>query len=260
MIILPAIDIKDGQCVRLFQGDYSQVTTYDLDPVQVALRWQSEGASWLHVVDLDGAARGEPVNLPLIREIRSTTALHIEVGGGMRSLEHIENMLATGVDRVILGSVAITNRNLLEEALHLWGDRIVVGLDARNGLVAIAGWHETSTVPATSLAIELRTLGIQRYIYTDIARDGAMQGPNLGALKEMQQKISLPVLTEHKLSYSHMTTKTLLHCSLIASGGNSSLDDLRTVAALGVEGAIVGKALYTGKIDLGTAIRELERS
>jgi phosphoribosylformimino-5-aminoimidazole carboxamide ribotide isomerase len=238
MIILPAIDIKDGQCVRLYQGDYAQVSTYDTDPVKVAQRWQSAGASWLHVVDLDGAAVGQPINKELIRRMRATTSLYIELGGGMRSLKHIEQILDVGIDRVILGTGAITDRALLEEALARWGERIAVGLDARNGQVAISGWRETSQVQATSIATELGEIGVQRFIYTDITRDGALKGPNLDALREIQQVIS---------------------CSLIASGGVSSIDDLRSIAALGIEGAIVGKALYTGDVDLATAIQELER-
>jgi phosphoribosylformimino-5-aminoimidazole carboxamide ribotide isomerase len=238
MIILPAIDIKDGQCVRLYQGDYARVTTYDTDPVQVAQRWQSAGASWLHVVDLDGAAAGYPVNVELIKRMRARTSLHIELGGGMRTLVDIGHILDLGVDRVVLGTVALTNRTLLEEALARWSERIAVGLDARNGRVAISGWRETSQVQATSLATELCASGVQRFIYTDIARDGALKGPNLDALREMQQVIS---------------------CSLIASGGASSIDDLRSIAALNIEGAIVGKALYTGNVDLAVAIQEFER-
>ena len=238
MIILPAIDIKDGQCVRLYQGDYAQVSTYDADPVKVAQRWQSVGASWLHVVDLDGAAAGQPINKELIKRIRANVSVRIEIGGGMRTLEHIGLMLDTGIDRVILGTVALTDRALLEKALARWGECIVVGLDARNGQVAISGWRETSQVQATSLATELGAIGVQRFVYTDIARDGALKGPNLDALREMQQAIS---------------------CSLIASGGVSSIDDLRSIATLGIEGAIVGKALYTGDVDLAAAIRELER-
>ncbi len=238
MIILPAIDIKDGQCVRLYQGDYAQITTYDADPVLVAQRWQSAGASWLHVVDLDGAAAGHPVNIELIRSMRAATSLHIELGGGMRSLDHIGQVLDLGIDRVVLGTVALTHRALLEEALERWGERIAVGLDARKGWVAISGWRETSQVQATTLAAELNANGVQRFIYTDIARDGALKGPNLDALREMQRVIS---------------------CSLIASGGVSSIDDLRSLAMLGIEGAIVGKALYTGYVDLAVAIREIER-
>lgn len=238
MIILPAIDIKDGQCVRLYQGDFAQVSTYDADPVKVAQRWQSAGASWLHVVDLDGAAAGQPINKELIRRIRANVSLHIELGGGMRTLDHIGQMLDLGIERVILGTVALTDRALLEEALACWGERIAVGLDARNDQVAISGWRETSQVQATTLATELCAIGVQRFINTDIARDGALKGPNLDALREMQQAIS---------------------CSLIASGGVSSIDDLRSIAALGIEGAIVGKALYTGGVDLAAAIQEFER-
>jgi len=238
MIILPAIDIKDGRCVRLYQGDYAQVTTYDTDPVQVALRWQNAGASWLHIVDLDGAAQGSPANADLIGRIRETTSLHIEVGGGMRSLADIEQILGLGVNRVILGTVAITDRALLQDALARWGEQIVVGLDARDGWVAISGWRETSKVKAITLAAELCEAGVQRFVYTDISRDGALTGPNLLALKEMQHTIS---------------------CALIASGGVKSLADLQALASLGVEGTIVGKAIYTGDVDLGVAIRELEK-
>jgi phosphoribosylformimino-5-aminoimidazole carboxamide ribotide isomerase len=238
MIILPAIDIKGGQCVRLYQGDYAQVTTYDAEPVQVAQRWQSAGASWLHVVDLDGAAAGHPVNIEVIRRIRAGTVLRIELGGGMRLLAHMQQMFDLGIDRVILGTVALTDRALLAETLARWGERIAVGLDARNGRVAIAGWRETSQVQAASLAVELSASGVQRFIYTDIARDGALKGPNLEGLRQIQQVIT---------------------CPLIASGGVASLDDLRSLAALGIEGTIVGKALYTGDVDLAKAIQEIER-
>ncbi|HEU5228440.1 MAG TPA: 1-(5-phosphoribosyl)-5-[(5-phosphoribosylamino)methylideneamino]imidazole-4-carboxamide isomerase [Ktedonobacteraceae bacterium] len=238
MIILPAIDIKDGCCVRLYQGDYAQSTTYDTDPVQVALRWQEAGASWLHIVDLDGAAAGYPVSAELINKIRATTTLHIELGGGLRALEHIAHMLDLGVERIVLGTVAITDRDLLQEAVRRWDERIVVGIDARDGWVAISGWRETSRVKATTLAEELTAIGVQRFIYTDIARDGALVGPNFQALKEMQQATS---------------------AALIASGGVSSLSDLRTLAELGVEGAIVGRAIYTGDLALAEAIQECER-
>jgi phosphoribosylformimino-5-aminoimidazole carboxamide ribotide isomerase len=238
VIILPAIDIKDGHCVRLFQGDYTQATTYAADPIEVAQRWQLAGASWLHVVDLDGAAAGHPVNIELLTRMRAATSLRIELGGGMRSLAHIQHMLDLGIDRIILSTVALTDRALLKEALTRWREHIAVGLDARDGRVAISGWRETSRVQATSLAAELCAEGVRRYIYTDIARDGALQGSNLDALQEMQRAIS---------------------CSLIASGGVRSLVDLHALAALGIEGAIVGKALYTGDVDLAGAIREIER-
>jgi phosphoribosylformimino-5-aminoimidazole carboxamide ribotide isomerase len=237
MIILPAIDIKDGRCVRLFQGDYAQVTTYDDDPVQVALRWQDAGAKWLHLVDLDGAAEGYPVNADLIKRIRNATSLHIEVGGGMRTLDHIDRLLGLDIDRVVLGTIAITNRTLLQKAVSKWGERIVVGLDARDGWIAISGWRELSRVKAVTLAQELVERGVQRFIYTDIARDGALSGPNLDALAELQRTVS---------------------CSLIASGGVSSTADLLALSRTQVEGAIVGKAIYSGAIDLATAIREVE--
>ena len=240
MKLFPAIDIKDGQCVRLYQGDYSQMTVYASDPVAVARRWQEAGASWLHVVDLDGAKEGQPVNTALIARICQETTLNVEVGGGLRALAHIESTLAAGVQRVILGTAVLTDRALLAQALQRWGEQIVVGLDARAGLVAISGWRETSNVQATELARELSAAGVQRFIYTDIARDAAMQGPNLVALRAMLDA----------LQGSNTT--------LIASGGVSSLADLERLAQLEVEGAIIGKALYVGAIDLAEAVRIIE--
>lgn len=256
MIILPAIDIKDGQCVRLYQGDYDSVTTYAADPVQVAQRWQAAGASWLHVVDLDGAASGQPINLELIKRIRSATALRIEVGGGMRSLAHIEQVLHLGVDRIILGTIALMDRALLVEALQRWGEQVAVGLDARDGWVATAGWRETSRTQATTLAAELQGVGVRRFIYTDIARDGALSGPNLHALQEMQRALAL---RGEKGFAANLPSDDSTACTLVASGGVSSLADLRSLAALHVEGAIVGKAIYTGAVDLVAAIQQIER-
>lgn len=240
MKLFPAIDVKDGQCVRLYQGDYDQMTVYASDPVEVAQRWQAAGASWLHVVDLDGAKEGHPVNTDLIARICQQTSLRVEVGGGLRSLADIEQTLAAGVERVILGTAVLTNRALLDEALQRWHERIVVGLDARSGLVAISGWRETSNVKATELARELSSAGVKRFIYTDIARDAAMQGPNLAALSSMLDALQ--------------GTSS----GLIASGGVSSLEDLKQLARLDVEGAIIGKALYVGAIDLAQAVQEIE--
>src|SRR3989440_7722802 len=192
MIILPAIDIQGGQCVRLYQGDFERVTIYDADPVQAAQRWQAAGARWLHVVALDGGVAGHPLKLEPIAQIRDATALRIELGGGIRPLSHIQQVLDLGIERVILGTVAFTDPALLEEALATWGEQIAVGLDARNGLVAISGWRETTQVQATDLAAELYTVGVRRFIYTDIARDGALQGPNLNALRGMQQRLGHP--------------------------------------------------------------------
>ena len=243
MILLPAIDIKDGKCVRLYQGNFDRLTTYDADPAQVARRWQDAGASWLHIVDLDGAITGQPTNFEVISRIRKGVSLHIEYGGGMRTLAGIQRMVDIGIDRIILGTIAITNRDLLQEALQRWPEHIAVGLDARDGRVAIAGWRETSPVQVTTLASELCASGVQRFIYTDIARDGALQGPNLPGLQTMQTTI----------------TGASPRSALIASGGISTIDDLRAIAQLGIEGAIVGKALYTGAIDLATAIQVCER-
>ncbi len=255
MIILPAIDIKDGQCVRLYQGNYAQVTTYAADPagvVGVARRWQAAGASWLHVVDLDGAASGQPVTLDIIKSIRAATSLHMEVGGGIRLLSHVAEVLAVGVERVILGTAALADRVLLTEALQRWGERIAVGLDARDGWIATSGWRETSRTRATTLAGELRASGVQRFIYTDIARDGALRGPNLQGLQEILKAISWPEREVQAGSAGHAWT-------VIASGGVSSLADLHALAALHIEGAIVGRAIYTGDVDLATALQEIER-
>ncbi|HEU0002880.1 MAG TPA: 1-(5-phosphoribosyl)-5-[(5-phosphoribosylamino)methylideneamino]imidazole-4-carboxamide isomerase [Ktedonobacteraceae bacterium] len=243
MILFPAIDIKDGKCVRLYQGDFDRLTTYDADPVQVARRWQDAGASWLHIVDLDGAITGQPTNFEIIARICKGVSLHIEYGGGMRTLADMQRMLDIGIDRVVLGTIAITNQTLLQEGLQRWPERITVGLDARDGRVAIAGWRETSQIRATTLAGELCVSGVQRFIYTDIARDGALQGPNLPGLQAMQAAIS----------------SAPQRSALIASGGISAIDDLRAIAKLGIEGAIVGKALYSGAIDLATAIQVCER-
>jgi phosphoribosylformimino-5-aminoimidazole carboxamide ribotide isomerase len=240
MILIPAIDLKDGKCVRLYQGDYNKVTVYSTNPVEVARRWQDAGASWMHVVDLDGARDGHPVNSDLIARICQETTLKIEASGGLRTLRQIERMFAMGVERVILGTVVLTNRELLEQALQRWSTRIIVGIDARDGLVAIKGWRETSSVKATELARELSTAGVRRFIYTDITSDAAMRGPNKVALREMLETLK--------------GTGT----SLIASGGVSSLADLQRLAELRVEGAIIGKALYVGAINLAEAVRVIE--
>jgi phosphoribosylformimino-5-aminoimidazole carboxamide ribotide isomerase len=242
MILLPAIDLIDGQCVRLYQGDYSQATTYASDPVEVARKWQEAGASWLHVVDLDGAKAGQPVNTSVIARLCQETDLRIEVGGGLRTLEHIASTLDLGVERVILGTAALADRAMLDQAVQRWGARIVVGIDARDGCVAIRGWRETSSVLAAELAVELGTAGVRTIIYTDIARDGAMQGPNLAALRTMLNALQGS------------------GTALVASGGVSSLADLQQLAELELEGVIVGKALYTGALDLAEAIQVLERS
>jgi phosphoribosylformimino-5-aminoimidazole carboxamide ribotide isomerase len=239
MLILPAIDLQAGRCVRLVQGDFARAQEFSDDPAAVARRWQQAEARWLHVVDLDGAKEGAPRNLEPIRQIRQSTNLSIEVGGGLRSLESVAALFDLGINRAILGTAALKDRRFLRACLARWGDQIAVGIDARNGLVATDGWLETSTTPALALAQELAAEGVARFIYTDIQRDGTLTGPNLASLAQLQQSITQPI---------------------IASGGVSSLADLRALAALNVEGAIVGRALYTGEIDLADAIEALERN
>ena len=239
MLILPAIDLQAGRCVRLVQGDFARAQEFSDDPAAVARRWQAAGARWLHVVDLDGAREGAPRSLDAIQRIRQSVDLSIEVGGGLRSLESVAALFDLGVNRAILGTAAFKDRPFLRACLERWSQQIAVGIDARNGLVATDGWLETSTTPALDLAQELAAEGVARFIYTDIQRDGTLTGPNLAGLEQLQQAINRPI---------------------IASGGVSSLDDLRALAALHVEGAIVGRALYTGEINLAEAIAALERS
>lgn len=239
MLILPAIDLQAGRCVRLVQGDFARAQEFSDDPAAVARRWQAAGARWLHVVDLDGAREGTPRSLDAIQRIRQSVDLSIEVGGGLRSLESVAALFDLGVNRAILGTAAFKDRPFLRACLERWSQQIAVGIDARNGLVATDGWLETSTTPALDLAQELAAEGVARFIYTDIQRDGTLTGPNLAGLEQLQQAINRPI---------------------IASGGVSSLDDLRALADLHVEGAIVGRALYTGEINLAEAIAALERS
>lgn len=237
MLILPAIDVQNGRCVRLMQGDFAQVTQFSDNPSAVARRWQSEGAKWLHVVDLDGARSGAQANLESIRQIREAVSIPIEVGGGLRTLQDVAVLLDLGIDRVILGTASLKDRPFLRTCLERWGEHIAVGLDARSSLVATDGWLETSTVPALTLAQELAAEGAARFISTDIQRDGALSGPNLDALAALVSAINRPI---------------------IASGGVASLADLSALAALGVEGAIIGRALYTGAVKLPEALAAIE--
>ncbi|MCL5961347.1 MAG: 1-(5-phosphoribosyl)-5-[(5-phosphoribosylamino)methylideneamino]imidazole-4-carboxamide isomerase [Chloroflexi bacterium] len=234
MHIIPAVDIKDGKCVRLFQGDYSQVTVFSNDPVEMALRWQEAGARFLHVVDLDGADAGSLVNFEIISRIARSVDMLVEVGGGIRSLDSIERLLGNGVERVILGTVAVENAEMVEDACGRWADRVVVGIDARDGLVAIRGWKQTSTVSALDLGQRMVKLGVGRFVYTDISRDGTLTQPNYQAMGEFVNAAGVPV---------------------IASGGVSSVDQLEPLSQTGVEGVIIGRAIYTGALDLREAIK-----
>jgi phosphoribosylformimino-5-aminoimidazole carboxamide ribotide isomerase len=233
MEIIPAIDLRGGKCVRLFQGDYKQETVFADDPLQVALKWQSLGAKRIHMVDLDGAAAGISVNFEIIKAIASTVKVPTQLGGGMRNLETISRTLEAGVKRVILGTVAVEDPGLVKTACQKYGDGIILSIDARDGLVATRGWLKNTTLKAIDLAREMAAAGVRRFIYTDIKRDGTLSGPNYTALSELMDTIKLPV---------------------IAAGGVSTLENLRILKKTGVEGAIIGQALYTGNIDLKLAL------
>jgi phosphoribosylformimino-5-aminoimidazole carboxamide ribotide isomerase len=239
MHVIPAIDLLDGQCVRLHQGDYDQVTRFSTDPVAQALDWQRQGARRLHLVDLDGARRGEPVNDAVVRAIAAALAIPVQLGGGVRTAERAEELLACGLDRVILGTVALEEPDLVRELARRHPGRIVVGIDARDGRVATRGWLEESTVEATALARRFEGSGVAALITTDIATDGTLTGPNLAFLRAMAEASRIPV---------------------IASGGIGCLDDLLSLLALaplGVEGVIVGRALYDGRVDLAEALQAI---
>lgn len=237
MEIIPAIDIKDGKCVRLYQGDYNQQTIFDEDPMKVALRWRSQGASWLHVIDLDGAATGEPKNITTVENIIKTGDLLIELGGGLRQEKIISNMLHKGVKRVILGTIAIENPTLVKNLCHSFGDAIVVALDAREGMISIHGWKKNTLVDVLFFAKQAMKLGVSRFIYTDIQRDGTLTEPNFESLDKLITELKIPI---------------------IASGGISNLDHVRRLRNLGADAVIIGKALYTGDINLQEAIIESE--
>jgi len=237
MEVIPAIDLLAGKCVRLYQGDYARSQVFNDNPVDTAQQWVEQGATRLHVVDLDGAKQGKVVNLEAIEAITSTISIPIQVGGGLRDRSSIAQLLNLGVQRVILGTVAVEQPQLVADLCQEFPGQIVVGIDARNGRVATHGWLETSEVLATQLATQMQKLGAAAIIYTDIHRDGTLSGPNLEALRELAAEISIPV---------------------IASGGVSSVTDLLSLLALeplGVTGAIVGRALYTGDISLKSAIQ-----
>lgn len=237
MEIIPAIDIRGGRCVRLYQGDYRLETVFPDTPVGFARKWEALGAPRLHVVDLDGAAAGEPRNWQVVGEIVNAVSAPVELGGGLRTLDTVKKALDMGVDRVVLGTAAIENPALIESACRRYGEAIVVGIDARNGRVSVKGWKVDSAVAAEELAGAMASLGAKRFIFTDISRDGALKGPNFEALAALTRAIALPV---------------------IASGGVSSLADLERLDKLGVEGAIIGKAFYTGALDAGEVLRNYQ--
>ncbi|KAB2952662.1 1-(5-phosphoribosyl)-5-[(5-phosphoribosylamino)methylideneamino]imidazole-4-carboxamide isomerase [Heliorestis acidaminivorans] len=237
MIIFPAIDLKEGRCVRLYQGRMTEATVYNDDPVSQAMAWQAQGAQMIHLVDLDGAFEGVPQNMTAIKAILDNLTVAVQIGGGIRDMATIDKYLNLGVSRIILGTAALKNPDLFATACEKYGSRIVLGLDARDGWVATDGWAGTSEVTALELAVEMKKLGATRVIYTDISKDGTMEGPNLKATADLARKTGL---------------------KFIASGGFATIDDVKEAAALhsdGIEGAILGKSIYTGSINLPEAIK-----
>lgn len=239
MIIYPAIDLKNGQCVRLYKGDMKKETIYNDNPAAQALEWARSGFSWVHVVDLDGAVNGAPANHSAVRKIIESVDVPVQLGGGIRTMAQIEKWLAEGISRVILGTVAVRDPELVKTACYEFPGQIVVGIDARNGKVAVEGWTQESDMQATELAKVFEDVGVSTIIYTDIDRDGTGQGVNVVSTIALAQSTSIPV---------------------IASGGVGSLDDLRLVreaAQYGVEGVVVGKALYDGRIEPMDALKAI---
>ena len=235
MLVIPAIDLKDGRCVRLRQGDMAAETVYSEDVPAVAQKWQQGGASIIHIVDLNGAVDGEPRNLPQIEAVMKTVSVKVQVGGGIRTMQTVRRYLNAGVSRVVLGTAALTDRAFLEQACREFPQRILLGLDARDGKVAVRGWTAVSDTRAIDLLKELSDFELGAVIYTDISRDGMLSGPNIPALKQIVEFSAFPV---------------------IASGGIARVEDLRAVRSLGprIEGAIVGKALYDGELDYAAAV------
>ena len=233
MILYPAIDLVGGKAVRLYKGDYAQMTVYSDDPLSVALDFQAAGATRMHLVDLEAAKSGIPENAETIRAIAENTDLFLEVGGGIRTMETLERYLSLGVDRAILGTAAVTDSGFLETAVKQYGEKVAVGVDLKDGFVAIKGWTETSELTAEAFFARMEAIGVKTVICTDISRDGAMKGTNRELYKALSEKFSI---------------------DLIASGGVSSLEDVAALKDLGLHGAIIGKAYYTGAINLKEAL------
>lgn len=239
MQLYPAIDLKDGQCVRLKQGEFKEITVYSQKPEEVAALWQSQGATFLHLVDLDGALAGRSVNDKVIKKIADTVSIPIEIGGGIRSEEAIESMLSLGVARVIIGTKAARNPEFIRDMVKSFGqDRIVAGVDAKDGMVAVEGWEKISGITASELCNRMKEYGVRHIVYTDISRDGMLTGPNVEYTKKLTEETGMDI---------------------IASGGMSSMEDLRQLYHAGVRGAIIGKALYENRIDLKEAIEAFEK-
>jgi len=240
MIVFPAIDIRDGKCVRLLKGDFQQETIFSDSPAAMAKKWQSQGAKYLHLVDLDGALAGSSQNLTAIKEILSVVDIPVELGGGIRTMEQIETLLALGITRVILGSAAVKNPDLVRKACAKFGERIVVGIDAKDGIVAVEGWGKSGNIGVIELAQKMKAAGVKTIIYTDINRDGTLSGVNVEATVKLAQESGIKI---------------------VASGGVKSLEDIRVLKAqeaAGIEGVIAGKSIYMGTLDLAAAIKIAE--
>ncbi len=233
MIIYPAIDLYEGKAVRLFKGDYAQMTVYNENPVEVALDFKAKGATHIHLVDLEGAKSGTTPNLATVCAIKEAAGLFCEIGGGVRSMEVVERYLNAGVDRVILGTAAVTDEAFLRAAVSTYGEKIAVGIDIRDGFVAIKGWTEKSQENALEFCEKMANIGVKTLICTDISKDGAMEGANHDLYRTLSQRFDLQI---------------------IASGGVSSLEDVKTLSQMDIHGAIIGKAYYTGAVDLKEAI------
>jgi phosphoribosylformimino-5-aminoimidazole carboxamide ribotide isomerase len=237
MQIYPAIDIKDGKAVRLTQGRFDDVTVFNDDPTDAAKAWIDAGASYIHIVDLDGARYGKSFITNIIKAIRAKYDIPVQTGGGVRSLQDVTDRIEAGASRVIIGTAAVKNPELVKQAVELYGDKIAVGVDAKNGMVAISGWEEVSDITAVDLCLKMKGYGVKTVIYTDISKDGMMCGPNLESTKDLIDKTGLDV---------------------IASGGVSAMKDIENVKEIGSAGVIIGKALYNGALDLKTVIEAFE--
>lgn len=237
MRIYPAIDIKDGKCVRLFKGRFSDVTVYGDSPAEMAKKWEAQGGEYIHVVDLDGALRGHGVNAESIKKICQSVNVPVQTGGGIRTMEDIEAKLKCGIDRVIIGTKAVADSEFIKRAVDKYGRKIVVGIDAKDGMVAVEGWEKSSDFTAVEFAKKMASMGTQTIIYTDIATDGTLAGPNTAAMAEMVKAVD---------------------ADIIASGGVGNLEHIKSLLPTGVEGVIVGKALYTNKVNLNEAIRTVK--
>jgi len=233
MIIYPAIDLYEGKAVRLFKGDYNEMTVYSDNPLEIAADFQRCGADHIHMVDLEGAKFGTTPNFEVVKKVKDNTDLFVEIGGGIRSMDVIEKYVEAGIDRVILGTAAVSSEGFVKKAVEKYGERIAVGIDIKDGFVAIKGWTEKSELEAFAFAKQMQDIGVKTLICTDISKDGAMQGTNHELYRELSEKFSMQI---------------------IASGGVSSLDDVKKLASLEIHGAIIGKAYYTGAIDIKEAV------